>query len=90
MLDWIEVLPHAPPWLEHAAAWVTAIMSLLALLGWALDAALPALRKRAESTESKADDAVVAWLSKAVAVLSLISAVVPRPRLGERRDDDRG
>lgn len=85
LTELIEVLPHAPSWLEHAAAWVTAIMTLLALLGWALDAALPALRAKAEATENKTDDAVVAWLAKVVAVLSLLSAVVPRPRLGERK-----
>lgn len=84
MTDWIEALPYAPPWLEHAMAWVTAIMTALAILGWALDAALPALRRRAEATETKTDDAVVAWLTRAVAVLSLLSAVVPRPRLGEK------
>lgn len=72
---------------ERILAWVTAIMTVLAFVGWALDALLPRLRAHAEATETKTDDRIVSWLERLVAVLGLVNAVVPRPRLGEPPKD---
>lgn len=81
----VALLPYAPPWAEHVLAWLAIAVTAAALLGYALDAALPALRRKAAASETRADDRVVAWLGGAAAVLSLLSAVLPRMRFGERR-----
>jgi len=85
----IEDLSHALPALggldtEHLLAWLATLMSVFAVLGWALDAALPRLHAHAESTKTKTDDQVVSWLEKLSAVLGLVNSLVPRPTFGKR------
>lgn len=83
----IALLPANVP-AERILAIVTVVMTTLAALGYALDAALPRLRAHAEKTASKTDDKIVGWLASALTVLHLLSAITPRPRFGEKGRPD--
>jgi hypothetical protein len=79
----VASLPYAPAWLEHVLAWLAITVTALALLGYALDKSLPALRRKALESVTTADDRVVVFLMNTAAVLTLFSCFVPRLRVGE-------
>ncbi len=70
---------------DHALACVAVAMTILAMIGWALDYALPRMRAAAAKTQGETDDKIVAWLDKAHDVLAMINSIIPRPTLGRGR-----